>query len=326
MPRRLGRVTAIVATIIACWVTAVPARAEFPDRTIRMLYGFPPGGSGDILARVLADAMGTLLGQKIVVENKTGANGLLASEAAARAPADGHTVLLCSTGNMTIVTELPGMRLPINPATDLTAVVLVARTTYGLAVARSSPWRSVAEIIQAARAKPGTLTYANPGLGTVQHLASEYLKQRMDVDIVQVPYRGSGQAILDMMAGRTDIIITNLADMMGQIRSGDLRLLALGDPMGRRFFPEAPMIADEVPGFETNGWFALCAPPGLPDAAALHWQDAARRALEDEGVQRKLIENGLVATFQDAAGANRMMDQARRTYREIIRAANIRVD
>jgi tripartite-type tricarboxylate transporter receptor subunit TctC len=227
---------------------------------------------------------------------------------------------------MTIVTELPGMRLPIDPVTDLTAIALVARTTYGLAVARSSRWRSVAEIIAAARATPGALTYANPGLGTVQHLASEYLKQRMDVDIVQVPYRGSGQAILDMMAGRTDIIITNLADMMGQIRSGHLRLLALGDPMGRRFFPEMPMVADEVPGFETNGWFALCAPPGLPDAASLRWQDAARRALNDESVQRKLIENGLVATFQDAGEVNRMMDKARRTYREIIRAAGIRAD
>jgi tripartite-type tricarboxylate transporter receptor subunit TctC len=129
-----------------------------------------------------------------------------------------------------------------------------------------------------------------------------------------------------MMAGRTDFIITNLADMMGQIRSGDLRLLALGDPMGRRFFAELPMVADEVPGFETNGWFALCGPPGMPEAVSQRWQDAARRALDDETVQRKLLENGLVANFQDAAAVNRMMAESRRTHRDIIRGAGIKVE
>lgn len=324
MRRRLGLVMAAVATVLALMVR--PAAAEFPDRVIRMLYGFPAGGSGDILARVMADAMGPLLGQRIVVENRTGAGGMLASEATARATPDGHTVLMCSTGPMTIITELPGVKLPIDPATDLTGIAMVARTTYGLAVPRASRFQGVADIIDAARAKPGALSYANPSLGTVQHLSSEYLKQRMAVDILQVPYRGSGPAIIDMMAGRTDFIITNLADMMGQLRSGDLRLLALGDPMGRRFFPEVPMVSDVVPGFETNGWFALCGPPGLPEAVSRRWQEVVRRALEEESVQRKLLENGLVASFQDAATVNAFMVESRRRHREIIRAAGIRVD
>ena len=320
----MNKVRVLVAAVLL--LVTGSAWAQFPERPIRMLYGFPPGGSGDIIARLIAEGMTPIIGQRIMVENRTGANGALASEAAARSVPDGHTVLLCSTGNMTIVTELPGMRLPVDPARDLTGLALVARTTYGFVVPRESRWRSVGEIIEAARAEPGKLSYASPGIGSVQHLSSEYLKQRMDVNIVHVPYRGSGPAILDMVAGRSDFMITNLGDMMGQIRNGDLRLLALGDPLARHFFAATPLVSDAVPGFETNGWFALCGPTGMPASVAQRWQDTVRRVLTDRAVQQKLLDNGLVATFQDAAEVNQMMDESRRRYREIIRAADIRAE
>jgi tripartite-type tricarboxylate transporter receptor subunit TctC len=170
------------------------------------------------------------------------------------------------------------------------------------------------------------LSYASPGIGSVQHLSSEYFKQRMGLNIVHVPYRGSAPAILDMLSGRTDFLITNLGDMMGQIRSGDLRLLALGDPAGRRFFADVPFVSDTVPNFETDGWFALCGPAGMTAPVTRRWQDAVRHALGDASLQTKLLDNGLVASFEDTEAVNVMFEASRRKFRAIIQAAGISVE
>jgi tripartite-type tricarboxylate transporter receptor subunit TctC len=141
-----------------------------------------------------------------------------------------------------------------------------------------------------------------------------------------VPYRGSAAAMQDLISGRTDFSITNLGDVIGQIRQGNLRLLALGDPLGRQFFPDAPMIADTVPGFETYAWFGLCGPKGLPPAVVKRWEEAVKAAVEDPEVRRKLLDNGMVPAFEDSAGLTKTMDENRRNYREIIKAANIRAE
>lgn len=300
------------------------ARAEFPDRLVRMLYGFAPGGSGDIAARLLADTVSPMLGQKVVVENRTGANGMVAAEAAASSPADGHTVLFCTTGNMTIITELPDTWLPVNPATDLTGLAMMARTTFGLVVPPNSPWQGITDIIEEARRRPGQISYASPGIGSVQHLAGELLKQKTGTDMIHVPYRGSQMALLDIVSGRTSFTLTNLGDTIGQIRSGSLRLIGLGDPLAQTFFPETPLISRDVPGFETYAWFGLCGPRGLPAPVVAQWESAVRRAVAEPRVRDKLMENGLVPAFEDSAGLNRLMEQNRATFREVIRAANIR--
>ncbi|WP_431271007.1 Bug family tripartite tricarboxylate transporter substrate binding protein [Dankookia sp. P2] len=300
------------------------ARADFPDRPVRMLYGFAPAGSGDIAARLLADTVSPMLGQRVVVENRTGANGMVAAEAAATSPADGHTVLFCTTGNMTIITELPDTRLPVNPAKDLIGLGMMARTTFGLVVAPNSPWQGVADIVEEARRRPGQISYASPGVGSVQHLAGELLKQKTGTDMVHVPYRGSQPALLDLVSGRIGFTITNLGDTIGQIRNGGLKLIGLGDPLAQTFFPETPLISRDVPGFETYAWFGLCAPRGMPAGVVAQWETALRRAVEDPRVRDKLMENGLVPSFTDSAGLNRLMEENRATFREVIRAANIR--
>jgi tripartite-type tricarboxylate transporter receptor subunit TctC len=305
-------------------LAAGPVRAEFPDRPMRMLYGFAPGGSGDIAARLLADAVSPMFGQKVVVENRTGANGMVAAEAAANSPADGHTVLFCTTGNMTIITELPDTRLPVNPARDLTALAMMARTTFGLVVAPDSPWRSIGDIIEEARRRPGQLSYASPGVGSVQHLAGELLKQMTQTDMIHVPYRGSQPALLDIVSGRTSFTLTNLGDTIGQIRNGGLRLIGLGDPLAQTFFPDTPLIARDVPGFETYAWFGLCAPRGVPAPIVAQWEAAVRRAVADPKVRDKLLENGLVPAFEDSAALNRLMEENRATFRRVIRSADIR--
>lgn len=305
---------------------AAAQQPAFSDRSIRMLYGFAPGGSGDMAARLLADVASRVLGQRVVVENRTGANGMIAAEAAARGPTDGHNVLFCTTGNMTIVTELPGLQLSVNPATELIAIGQLLRSTFGLVVGKESPYHSIQDLVAAARANPGTISYATPGVGSVQHLSTELLSQKLGIKMVHVPYRGSQAALQDLIAGRTNFSITNLGDVISHVRSGSLRLLALGDPLGKRFFPDAPMISDVAPGFETYAWFGLCGPTGMPAAVVKRWEQAIKAAVEDPAVSQKLLDNGMVPAFADAAALTKTMEENRRNYREVIRAANIRAE
>ena len=304
-------------------LTLNTAAAQQP---VRMLYGFAAGGSGDLAARLLADVASKELGQRVVVENRTGANGMIAAEAAARGPTDGSNVLFCTTGNMTIVTELPGAQLPINPATDLIGIGQLLRSTFGLVVSKDSPYRTVQDLVADARANPGKVSYATPGIGSVQHLSTELLGQKIGAQMVHVPYRGSQAALQDLLANRTSFSITNLGDVISHIRSGSLRLLALGDPLGKRFFPEAPMIAEVVPGFETYAWFGLCGPTGMPDAVVKRWEKAIKAAVDDPTVSQKLLDNGMVPAFADSAALKKTMEENRRNYREVIRAANIKAE
>ena len=326
--RMLGLVlpTFGVALIALTLNTATAQQPALSDRPIRMLYGFAAGGSGDLAARLLADVASKELGQRVVVENRTGANGLIAAEGAARGPTDGSNVLFCTTGNMTIVTELPGAQLPINPATDLIGIGQLLRSTFGLVVSKDSPYRSVQDLVADARANPGKVSYATPGVGSVQHLSTELLGQKIGAQMVHVPYRGSQAALQDLLANRTSFSITNLGDVISHIRSGSLRLLALGDPLGKRFFPEAPMIADVVPGFETYAWFGLCGPTGMPDAVVKRWEKAIKAAVDDPTVSQKLLDNGMVPAFADSAALKKTMEENRRNYREVIRAANIKAE
>jgi tripartite-type tricarboxylate transporter receptor subunit TctC len=301
-------------------------QATFPTKPVRLIFGFAPGGSGDLAARLLADVAGRVFGQSVVVENRTGANGMIAAEAIAKSTPDGYSMLYCTTGNMTIITELPGTKLAVNPATELTGVSQMLRSTFGLVVGKNSPWNSTKDIIDAARAKPDTVSYASPGVGSVQHLSGELLSQKTGIKMVHVPYRGSQAAIPDLASGQTGFSITNLGDVIPHIRSGQLRLLALGDPLGKRFFPDAPMIGDTVPGFETYAWFGLCGPLNLPAPVIKRWEEAMKATVEDESVSKKLLDNGMVPAFADSAALNKTMEENRRGYRAVIQAAGIKAE
>lgn len=327
--KRLWTVTLAAAGCALATGLALQVLAQqpaFPTKPIRMIFGFAPGGSGDLAARLLADVATRTLGQHVVVENRTGANGMIAAEAIAKSPPDGYSVLYCTTGNMTIITELPGTKLAVNPATELVGLSQMLRSTFGLVVGKDSPWKTTQDIIDAARAKPGTVSYASPGVGSVQHLSGELLSQKTGIKMIHVPYRGSQAAIQDLASGQTGFSITNLGDTIPHIRQGTLRLIALGDPLGRQFFPDAPMIGDVVPGFETYAWFGLCGPVGLPPAVIKRWEEAVKATVEDPVVSKKLLDNGMVPAFADSATLIKTMEENRKGYREVIRAAGIKAE
>ncbi|MCX8134875.1 MAG: tripartite tricarboxylate transporter substrate binding protein [Roseococcus sp.] len=302
------------------------ALAQPAERPPRILVGFAPGGTTDIVARVLAEATAAPLGHRALVENRTGANGFIAAEAVARGPADGSQVLVCPMGLMTISPEMPGLQMPLDVGRDLVPIANIARSSYAVVTGAASPYRTLEELLAAARARPGALTYASAGYGQAQHLSGERLKRLAGVDLVHVPYRGAAPAAIDVIAGRADLLITNLGDVIRQIQGGQLRLLALADRAGWPEFPDAPRLPDIVPGLEVSGWFGLCGPRGLPEAAIARWTAAVRAALQDETLRRRLLESGLAPLFEDHAAFATTIGRDRAAWGEVIRAAGIRAE
>lgn len=314
------------AVLLGAMALAGPALAQPADRPLRIIAGFAPGGTSDIVSRVVAEGVATTLGQRPVVENRTGANGFIAAEAVVRGPTDGTTVLQCPMGSMTISPEVPGMHIPIDVARDLVPVANVARSSYAVVTGARSPYRSLEELMAAARAKPNALSYGSAGIGTAQHLSAERLKRMANLEIVHVPYRGAAPAALDLIAGRIDLLITNLGDVIRQIQGGELRLLALADEAGWPEFPDAPRLPRIVPGLEVIGWFGICGPRGMADEAVARWAEAIRISLQSPEVRKRLLDNGLAPGFEDAAAFGATISRDRQTWGEAIRAANVRAE
>ena len=300
---------------------AAPAKAQ----DLRIVNGFAPGGTADVLARLLAEAVAPTMGSRPVVETRTGANGMIAAEAIARGPADGSAVMVCVMGMLAIASEMPGARLPIDPGREMRGVATIALSPYGLIVAGNGPYRDVAALLAAARTPEG-VTFASVGPGSAPHLAGELLRQRAGGRMTHVPYRGGAPAIIDILAGRTDFLFISLGDVTRQIRAGELRLIALGDDSGRAVFPDVPVIASIVAGVAANTWFGLCGARAMPDAAAERWAGAVRAAVAEPAFARRLEEMGLTPHAEGPAAMDARIAVDRARWGEVIRAGNVRAE
>ncbi|MBD0276051.1 MAG: hypothetical protein ICV73_29505, partial [Acetobacteraceae bacterium] len=209
---------------------------------------------------------------------------------------------------------------------ELAPVANVALSTYGLVVGAGAPWRSAAEFIAAARARPGVFSFASVGTGSAQHLAGERLRRAAGIDLLHVAYRGASLAAVDLIALRADVMITNLGDVARQVKGGELRLLALGDAAGHPLFPDAPKLPDALPGFEVTSWLGICGPRDLPPEAVAAWSRAILDGLAEPAVAQRLLENGLrpLPEGPDAFAARMARDRA--AWGEAIRAAGIRAE
>ena len=245
------------------WATPALAQ-EYPSRPIRLLVGFAAGGSTDVFARAIAPRLQALLGQPVVIENRPGAGGNIATEATTRSAPDGYTLLLGTIGPLAINPTLYG-NLSFDPLKDLTPVSLVGEVPNVLAVPVDRPFRSVADIITAAKARPETLNFGSSGIGSAGHLAAEQLNLMAGIRTTHVPYRGGGALLPELIAGRVDYAFTTALNGIPQAEAGKLRIL--GVPNGKRvpLLPEIPTIAESgLPGFDGVDWAAMMAPPGLP--------------------------------------------------------------
>lgn len=281
--------------LAAALVAAAPAMANdaFPSKPVRIVVGFSPGGSNDIVARLLAPKLADGLGQQVVVENKPGAGGNIAAQTLLSAPPDGHTLMMCTTGTLSIQPHLV-KNMPFNPETDLQPVTLIANAPYLLLVNASVPAKNVQELIDYAKRKPGALNFASSGNGTGGHLAGEMFKSKAGVNIVHVPYKGTGQAMTDLLAGQVSIIFDQAVSSMPYAKSGKLRVLAVASPQRLKGLPDIPTVSESgVPQFDPVTWTGLCASKGTPAAAIQRVQRELAKVLAMPDVSQKLVADGL---------------------------------
>jgi tripartite-type tricarboxylate transporter receptor subunit TctC len=254
----------MIARILALFLLsfAVHAQTAYPTRPIKLIVPFPPGGSNDVVARGVAVQLSTRLSQPIVIENVGGAGGLIGTEMAAKAPPDGYTLILISVA----FAFNPSMyKLPYDPASAFAPVGVLGAGPVVIAVTSKLPVNSLRDLLAMAKERPGQLNYATAGIGSFQHLASELFKQQAGLDIVHVPFKGGGPAMMDVIAGNTQIAVGSLVQMLPQIKGGKLKALGVGSAKRIPALPDVPTISEAgVPGYEVTNWWGIAAPAGTP--------------------------------------------------------------
>lgn len=283
----LSRRTFLAALGTAGAGSALAQPDAYPSRPVRWIVPFPPAGAMDVIARTLGEHMGRALGHNFVIENKPGAGGNIGMELVAKAPADGHTIMIVANG--IAVNKFLYNRLSFDPVKDFTPVSLLAVVPNVLVVPASNPARSVADLIAQAKAKPGALTYASAGNGTTLHLAGELFASMAQVQLVHVPYKGSGPAVTDLLGGQVDLMFDSITSARPHLESGRLRALAVTTRTRSSALPQLPTLAEAgLPGYELSPWFAVYAPAGTPAPAVARLNQALLEALRKPEVRQRL--------------------------------------
>jgi tripartite-type tricarboxylate transporter receptor subunit TctC len=268
------------------------AAESYPSRPIRFIVPFPPGGGNDIVGRIVALKLAEGLGQQVVVDNRGGAGGTVGTDITAKAPPDGYTMLV---NNISLaVNHTLFRKLPYDTLRDLAPVSLVGRQPNIVVVPPGLPAKSMRELIELARAKPGQLNYGSGGNGTASHLATEMLKLMTRTDIVHVPYKGLGPALTDLIGGRLEMIISTMASALPQMKTGKLRPLAVTTARRSSFFPEVPTMQEAgVKGYEFSTWYGLLVPARTPQAIVDRLNHEARKAVTSPALTEQFIAQGL---------------------------------
>jgi tripartite-type tricarboxylate transporter receptor subunit TctC len=274
-------------------VAAIPAHAQqFPWRPVRLVVPYPAGGANDAVARLLTPKMGELLGQNFVVDNRGGGNTIIGSELVAKAPPDGHTILIVAAGHA--INPSLYHNLPYDTARDFAPVVLIGDGAYVLVAHPSLAVSSVAELIALAKSKPGEITFASSSIGNFTHLAAELFNSLAGIKMLHVPYKGGNPAMLDLLGGRVSVFFSTVAVARPHLQSG--RIKGLGVTTGRRSaaLPNLPTIAESgLPGYEVSGWYGMVAPTATPKAAIDRLNGAVRSALRQPDIKEKLLNIGV---------------------------------
>ena len=313
-----------VAALAGC-ITSAFAQS-YPTRPIRMVIGFPPGGGTDIVGRIVAQKLSEVLGQQVLPDNRGGASGQIAAEIVAKAQPDGYTTMMAHIAAVSILPSLVA-KLPYDAEKDFAAISLVAIGPNLLVVHPSLPVRTVKDLIGLARARPGQLQYASPGAGTVQHIAGELFKLQAKVDMLHVPYKGSGQSIVDLVAGQVHLNFDSVPPVINHVKAGRLRALAVTSEKRFSLLPEISTVSESgVPGFDMSTWWGLMVPGSVSKdiIAKLHAETV--KVLKQNDVKERIANVGaeVVGTSPEEFAAFIRSERAK--YAKVVKAANIRLD
>lgn len=285
-------VLCLATSIVMTAAAATAAAQSYPSKSVRMIVPFAPGGSTDIMGRLIGQRLGEALGQQIVVDNRGGAGTLIGTEIAAKSPPDGYTLLLTNVA-FAINPGLHGKRLPYDPHRDFQPILLIASQPTVLAVHPSLPVRSVAELIRLARQKPGQLNFASSGTGGVGHIAGEMFKLMAGVDLIHVPYKGGGPAVVDLVTGQVMLAFIGMPTSMAHAKAGKVRFLAVTDSKRAAAQPDLPTIAESgLNGYQVENWIGMLAPGGVPQNIVARVHDEVKKITLRSDVKERLESLG----------------------------------
>ncbi|WP_157268217.1 tripartite tricarboxylate transporter substrate binding protein [Azohydromonas aeria] len=317
----LAKLGTFVATVALATGTAL---AAFPEKPIRLVVPFAPGGGTDMIARTLGQGMGKELGQTIVVDNRPGAGTVIGTDAVAKSPADGYTLVMASFAHAVNPSLMP--KLPYAWDKAFAPVMLVGRGPNVLVVRAESPYKSVKDIVAAAKASQGKLTFASQGNGTSAHLAGEMFNHLAKVQTLHVPYRGAGPALNDLLAGQVDMMFGTAAAVANLLESGKLRALAVTTPERSPALKNVPPVAETVPGYVVESWYGLYAPAGTPADVITKLNAAARKAARTEEFAKKVEQEGLVISAGAPAELEAYVRTEEARWRKVVKDNNLKAD
>jgi tripartite-type tricarboxylate transporter receptor subunit TctC len=316
--------SAAIAVVSFALAASAPAQT-YPVKPIRFLVGFAAGGGTDIMARAVAQKLTEALGQQVVVENRAGANGNIAGEAVARAPADGYTILMISVSHSVNVSLY--RKLSYDPLKDFAAIIAVGAVPLVLNVHPSLPVKSVKELMALAKSRPGELTFSSGGSGSPEHVSGELFKQLTGIRITHIPYKGAGASLVDLIAGQISMGFNTMPSVINYIKGGRLRPLANTDRKRSVVLPAVPtMIEAGVPGFEVTSWYGVIAPAGTPKDIVARLNAEIAKILDMQDIKERLASLGA----QPMGGSPEQFDAHIRAeavkFTQVVKAANLQVD
>lgn len=312
------RLGGLLAAFCVVGVAAMPAQAAYPDHAIKLIVPVPPGGGVDLLSRAIGAKMQQSMGQPVVIENKAGASAAIGTEALAKSPPDGYTIMMGYSAHATNPIFVP--KLPYDTNKDFAAIAHVGYIPLILVVNSSSPYHSVSELIADAKAKPGQLQFASGGAGAGAHLSGELLKSTAGVDIVHVPYKGNAPALNDLLGGQVTMMFDTITTSLPHVKSGRLRALAVTSPKRSPLAPDVPtMIEAGLPDFDISAWYVIFAPAGVPRDVMARLNAEVNKAIADPDLRRTLGEQGVEFTGGTPEEADRFVHSEIERWSRIIK-------
>ena len=314
-------VTACAALMFGCGMGA-QAQSEFPNRPVRMVNPYTPGGSVDLVGRALAAGLSEIWGHQVIVDNRPGAGTMIGTELVVRAEPDGYT-MLCTSSTIAILSSVyKNMRF--DPIRDLSAVALIAVSPFLLVVNASVPAKSVQELIALAKAQPGQITGASSGVGTTNHLTLEMFKSMARLDVLHVPYKGGGPAIADLVGGQVKMHFNTPGTLLPHVKAGKLRALAMTSAQRAEFAPDLPTVAESgLPGFESTVWYGVYGPKTLPPRLLQRWSDAINRYLKTPQAQTHFRRIDMISGGGTPAEFTDFHKRETQRWSAVIKAARI---
>ena len=325
MKKIISLVLAIASLMAVPVVGAQSAAQSFPNKPIRFVVPFPPGGGNDILARALAPKMSEILGQQVVVDNRAGAGGNIGADYVAKSPPDGYTIVIAS--NQVTMNPWIYSKLPFDIAKDFSPVAQIASVPMLLAINPEVPAKNIKEFIALAKAKPGSLNYSTPGLGTPQHIAFEVFNFDAGVKVTHVPYKGTSPSIVDLIGGQVQATIGTMASLEQHVKTGKVRAIAVSTPQRSPTMPDVPTIEEGgLKGYNVPLWYSVLAPANTPKEIVAKISASIRDALRDPQTKAQLAKQGFVESYLDPAQMTALIKQDLTYWQKAIKNIGLKLD